>query len=58
MSANTKFAENIKSMSDVQKLELVDSILIELDKPDRVAQQIAEGFTGQLDVDAACRRLS
>ncbi len=29
-----KLIENIQSLSDVEKLELVDSILMQLDKPD------------------------
>ena len=31
---HSKLAEDIKSLSDVEKLELVDSILTELDQPD------------------------
>lgn len=35
MSENhTKLADNIRALSDVEKLELVDSILTELDRPD------------------------
>ena len=35
MAANhSKLAEDIKSLSDVEKLELVDSILTGLDQPD------------------------
>ena len=35
MVANhSKLAEDIKALSDVEKLELVDSILTELDRPD------------------------
>lgn len=31
---NDELAEKIKSLSDSEKIELVDSILIQLDKPD------------------------
>lgn len=31
---NNKLIENIESLSDIEKLELVDSILMQLDKPD------------------------
>ena len=31
---NSKLIENIQSLSDIEKLELVDSILMQLDKPD------------------------
>lgn len=31
---NNKLIENIESLSDMEKLELVDSILMQLDKPD------------------------
>jgi len=31
---NNKLMENIQSLSDIEKLELVDSILMQLDKPD------------------------
>ena len=31
---NNKLIENIQSLSDMEKLELVDSILMQLDKPD------------------------
>lgn len=31
---HSKLAEDVKSLSDVEKLELVDSILTELDQPD------------------------
>ena len=31
---HSKLAEDIKCLSDVEKLELVDSILTELDQPD------------------------
>ena len=31
---NKKLKENIESLSDIEKLELVDSILMTLDRPD------------------------
>ncbi len=31
---NSKLKENVRSLSDIEKLELVDSILMELDRPD------------------------
>ncbi len=31
---NEKLIENIQSLSDIEKLEIVDSILMQLDKPD------------------------
>lgn len=31
---SNKLIENIESLSDIEKLELVDSILTQLDKPD------------------------
>jgi putative addiction module component len=31
---NNKLIENIQSLSDIEKLELVDSILMQLEKPD------------------------
>lgn len=31
---SNKLIENIESLSDIEKLELVDSILMQLDKPD------------------------
>lgn len=33
-ASNNKLAQNIKSLSDIEKLEIVDSILMQLDKPD------------------------
>ena len=41
MAANhSKLAEDIKSLSDVEKLELVDSILAELDRPNPEIERI------------------
>ena len=31
---NKELAEKIKSLPDIEKIELVDSILMQLDKPD------------------------
>ena len=37
---STRLAKDIKSLSDVEKLELVDSILTDLDRPDPGIDQI------------------